>query len=517
MARLAFAPFLRVFKDNGDVCTDATATWYLAGTTTLTDTYTTSALSTPNTNPVAASSLGIFPAMWLADGVQYKVKIEGTGITTQTIDYVYSTASLDQLSGDRRYLGLAGGAAYITSGSANAYVVTTGLSTGSLATHEALLLFPNFTNTGAATLNVDGIGAKSIFANGAALAGGEIISGVPILVAYNGTQFDLINSASAVSPRNRVVNPQFLINQEAAASSADDTYGHDCWYVLTQSGAVAVSTLSDIENGGPSGARITQSQASAQRFGYATILETKEVKDLRAKAVSLISRVRLSTTATLRYAILEWTGTADSVTSDVVNDWTSSTYTAGNFFNSTTLTVLKVGTVSCTAGTAANLQDLNNTQGSSMNNVILFIWTEATAAQNVTLDIWNVDYYAGSVARAFAAPDHDVDRRKCQRYKRYVGCAGGGTATTTILDVPINWDDMRIVPSISQNDTAPDVRIFGSTTSNIAGTISTVASQFVAGSGSAHIAFTRTSGTWTAGLPAFIAQSGWWLKLDAQL
>lgn len=194
MARLAFAPFLRVFKDNGDVCTNATATWYLAGTTTLTDSYTTSALSTPNTNPVAANSLGIFPAMWLADGIQYKVKIEGTGLTTQTIDYVYSTASLDQLSGDRRYLGLAGGAGYNTTGSSNAYVVTTGLSTGSLATFETILIVPNFTNTGAATLNVDAIGSKNIFRNGLPLRGGEIVSGRPVLLAYDGTQFQIVSA-----------------------------------------------------------------------------------------------------------------------------------------------------------------------------------------------------------------------------------------------------------------------------------------------------------------------------------
>lgn len=198
MARLAFPPFLRVFKDNGDVCTDATATWYDAGTTTPVDSYPTAAdadaSTNPNTNPVTANALGIFPQMWLADAEEYKVVIAGTGITTQTIDEVYATASLDQLSGDRRYLGLAGGAAYTTTGSSNAYVVSTGLSTSSLSTYETLLIKPNFTNSGAATLNVDSIGAKNIFSGGVALSGGELVSGRIYQVSYDGTQFQIVNS-----------------------------------------------------------------------------------------------------------------------------------------------------------------------------------------------------------------------------------------------------------------------------------------------------------------------------------
>lgn len=51
-------------------------------------------------------------------------------------------------------------------------------------------------NTGAATMNIDGQGAKAIVKNsdGAALTGGEIPNGAFIHLAYDGTSFRLIGS-----------------------------------------------------------------------------------------------------------------------------------------------------------------------------------------------------------------------------------------------------------------------------------------------------------------------------------
>lgn len=51
------------------------------------------------------------------------------------------------------------------------------------------------TNTGATTLNVDSLGAKNIYYNGAALIGGEITNGQMVTVVYDGTQFQLLNSS----------------------------------------------------------------------------------------------------------------------------------------------------------------------------------------------------------------------------------------------------------------------------------------------------------------------------------
>lgn len=222
-------------------------------------------------------------------------------------------------------------------------------------------------------------------------------------------------SSAASYATNFIINPTFSIAQYLPASNADDTYAHDCWYVLTQTNTIAVTQLTDIEDGNPYMARLTQSQASAQRMGYATILESRDCKHLRGQTVNLSMRYRCSSSQAIRFAILEWTGTADSVTSDVVNDWTSGTYTAGNFFLGSNLTVRSVSAATPSAATLTDFT-VSVALGSSFNNLIIFMWTEGTAAQNVTLDFGKVKLERGSSATTFVQPEFTDELNRCRRF-----------------------------------------------------------------------------------------------------
>ncbi len=217
--------------------------------------------------------------------------------------------------------------------------------------------------------------------------------------------------------RHLLINGSGEVNQRATTSAqADDTYGHDRWYRLTQSNAIAVSDVADAENTTPRMMRLTQSNASAQRMGYAQIIEGKNCKHLRGQTVTFrFGRKRLSSSANVRIAVLEWTGTEDSVTSDVVNDWTSSTYTAGNFFLGSNLTVSAVAQQALTANTLTDGSSLTVTLGSSFNNLIVFVWTESTVAQNVTLDLAKAQLELGSVATPYEHEDAESMLVKCQR------------------------------------------------------------------------------------------------------
>lgn len=73
-----------------------------------------------------------------------------------------------------------------TTGSANAYVLTTAQTITSYAEPLLLAFKANFTNTTAATIAVDGLSTKSLLrASGAALAAGDIKSGGAYLFAYS--------------------------------------------------------------------------------------------------------------------------------------------------------------------------------------------------------------------------------------------------------------------------------------------------------------------------------------------
>jgi hypothetical protein len=277
-------------------------------------------------------------------------------------------------------------------------------------------------------------------------------------VAVSGAYADLSGRPAAEAGfRNLLINPHGFVNQRAAASNADDTYGHDRWVALAQTGAIAVSTLVNVEDGTPAMMRLTQSQATAQRMGYAQIIEGRSCRHLRGRSAVLSGRIRFSSNAAVRYAILEWTGTEDAVTSDVVNNWASGTYTAGNFFLASNLVVRAVGAITPAAATLADLTALSATLGSTFTNLIVMIWTEGTAAQTATLDL-ALQLERGTIAteREFRpiGVEEDLCKRTFQRVAlvdgKYIG--GGVTTSTAWATASFSIGSMRAAPIASYSD-----------------------------------------------------------------
>lgn len=296
-----------------------------------------------------------------------------------------------------------------------------------------------------------------------------------VMLVCDGTNWHIaasylvITSAAAV---NYLDNPMGEVYQYGSTSTTDDTYGGcDRWYSLTQSNAITASQGTNAEAGTPFYDRISQANAGAQRMGRATILESSRCRHLRGQTITVQLRAALSSTANIRFAVLEWTGTADAVTSDVVNDWTSSTYTAGNFFISTTTNVLGVSaSQSMTAATWADLTSLTITVGAAMNNLIVVYWTEATVAQNVTLDVSRRQMIRGNIGALFSPRAYSEELARCQRY--YVrlatasadtDCIGMGYAVSTTVSrvtaaLPVTLRAPAAV-AITTDGTAGDYRM----------------------------------------------------------
>jgi hypothetical protein len=247
------------------------------------------------------------------------------------------------------------------------------------------------------------------------------------LAASAVTPVKLANGGRELGMRNMLINPRGGdVYQRPVAATADDVYFSDRWYALTQTGTVLPAVLSNPENGHPTGTRITQSQATAQRFGYAQIVEGKNCKDMRGSSVTFTPRVQVSGAQSLRYAILAHTGTEDLVTSDVVNNWTSSTFTAGNFFIAG-LEIVAIGSATPVANTWTSLPLIAGIVSSSMNNLITFVWTESAQAQNFTLDYDFNQLEAGIVATPFERRDYGRELIMCQRYYEVISGFEGST------------------------------------------------------------------------------------------
>lgn len=336
---------------------------YQAGTSTPLATYTDRSGSVANANPVVLDAAGRAD-IWLSVNVAYKLVLEDSaGNVLDSVDDYYAGADPAQLT-------------------AAGIVPATG------GTYTGLVSF-----TGGATF--DGTAAQDL------------------------ATLDSLNIAS-VQNANLWINSDMSINQRAAGSTADAAYGFDRVVNLCDTGSTTLSLLSQPTDGIPYAMRITQPDVAAKRFGFCQIVEARNCYAYRGKNLVLALKVRCSASTTIRCALVAWTGAADSPTRDVVNTWSSTTYTAGNFFVASTSTIA-VAAQAVTAATWTDMVVSSTSPGgvvapSTMTNLYMVVWTDSTQAQNVTLDASLVRCGQGTVAPLWTPPDGQIELSRMQRY-----------------------------------------------------------------------------------------------------
>lgn len=76
-------------------------------------------------------------------------------------------------------------------GSANVHTLTYTVAPAAYVSGDCYTFIAGFTNSGATTLNVNGLGAKAVKVGSAALTGNEIKAGQVVIACYDGTNFQL--------------------------------------------------------------------------------------------------------------------------------------------------------------------------------------------------------------------------------------------------------------------------------------------------------------------------------------
>ncbi len=258
---------------------------------------------------------------------------------------------------------------------------------------------------------------------------------------------------SAAASGNSAADSNFLINggmeiwQRTAGAStamADDSFAAspDRWNGLIQ-GANATIVRSSANTLGVKSRYAMRLTAggTTNRAGICQMIETATVAgSMRSKAMTLtLSAYAFKNSGTgsidLRYAVVEWTGTADTLTSDIVNDWTSSTYTAGNFFiNTAGINVLNVGVTSVAHNVVSDISFSAGTIGANSNNVYVIVWLEDVPAHASDLiDIGQIGLWPTSATpSAWVSRPIQQELALCQRYyeKSYDLDTAPGTATS---------------------------------------------------------------------------------------
>lgn len=265
-------------------------------------------------------------------------------------------------------------------------------------------------------------------------------------------------SVSALVGTNILVNGDGRIDQMASGAGAnvlDDAYGSsDMWYSLSQTAYTQVQRQINGANGVPFFQRLTQPQATAQRMGRAQIVSSSDSRKFRGGNVTFSGKLRFSVAQPVRYAVLSWSGTADVVTSDVVSDWTHGSYTAGGFFNATSLDVVAVGSVTPIAAAWADIAALTGTVPASCNNLIVLVWTEGTAATSVTLD-FTAKLETGSIATPDVPRLEAQERQICEWFFQRLGGPAyayfflGLQNTTSTVEGFLAFPTKRIPPTLS--------------------------------------------------------------------
>jgi len=153
----------------------------------------------------------------------------------------------------------------VTTGSSNTYALAAARTISSYAQGQIFMFEANHSNTGAATLNVDSVGAKAIVKqNDVALAAGDIEAGQIVLVAYEGADdnFQMLSqtatSANVITTRGDLIRGSSSGVPERLALGGANTHlssdGSDAHWVAgplgTQEIWVPASAMTPTESSG---------------------------------------------------------------------------------------------------------------------------------------------------------------------------------------------------------------------------------------------------------------------------
>jgi hypothetical protein len=271
-------------------------------------------------------------------------------------------------------------------------------------------------------------------------------------------------SANNLTFRNSIINGAMQVSQRATSFTStggannDDVYTLDRWTLLSDGNdAVDVTQATDAPTGFKYSCGLDVETAN-KKFGIIQFIENQNIAHLTGKTVTLsfYAKTTGSSISDVKAVVLAWTGTADTVTSDVVSSWNASgtvpTF-AASWTAENTATNLSV-TSSWARYSVSTVLDTSNT-----NNVAVFIWCDdATTTAGDFLYVSGVQLEVGVSASAFENRDIGVEILQCQRYYQRMGYADqsftfydtGSVQTTTqgIFIIPL-LTEMRIAPSVA--------------------------------------------------------------------
>jgi hypothetical protein len=450
------------FTNNGDPLVGGLLYVYTAGTTTPATTYTDPSGTTNNTNPIVLNAGGRTPyQIWVNGGVLYKFILkDSAGVLIGVYDNI---PAIDDPTSFNNLI--------TVTGTNNLIGTSTPPNTVYVAGMTLSFVVAN-TNTGAVTIDVDGLGAKEITVQTTPLIAGQLNAGGIAAIEYDGTRFQLMNVSGAttfttvtttnlkvstitdlaggdtaqingMTPtaqslqgfRNRIINGGMQIDQRGGGASVTvnagtDFYAVDRWPASGEAadGVFTVQRSSVVPAGFTNSLLVTVTTADAaigatQRYFVEQKIEGLNVADLgfgsvNAQTVTLSFWVRSSVI-----------GTFGGTLSNGSNRYYPFSYTinAANTFEQKTVTISGDTTGTWGTSNAVGFEvlfslgcgaSLKGTGGAWTSSVFLAPTGSVNliATSAATFYITGVQLEAGSVATPFERRDFGRELIMCQRY-----------------------------------------------------------------------------------------------------
>ena len=318
--------------------------------------------------------------------------------------------------------------------------------------------------------NVDNAIAGTITLGLPATAG-TLLADIVSATVSNKT-LDTTNKVETLPNPNLLIDGDFRLVQKGAGpftsattpANSDDTYLFDNWILLSDGNDIVdVSQETATVPQGAYAACALDVETANKKFGILQILEARDAKALIdtanviSCALSFEARVTGTSIANIRAAVLSWSSTADSVTSDVVSTWeaagTDPVLVANWNYESTPASLAMT-----TSYVRHEIEGFTIDTASS-KNVAVFIWCD-----DVTTTVGDFLYISKvklevtyAPITSFATPwvptNYGTELAKTLRHFQRIATAGGASVvcpayatTTDIIRGVIPYYPKRIVP-----------------------------------------------------------------------
>jgi hypothetical protein len=246
------------FDSNGVPLAGGLLYVYTAGTTTPATTWTTSSGAVANTNPIVLNAAGRTPyEIWLNSGVTYKFALyTSTSVLIGTYDNI---PAIDDPTVFNNLITVTG---------TNTLIGTSVPPYTSYVAGMTLSFIPVATNTGAVTIDVDGLGAKNLFVGSStAMVGGELVAGRIAQIEYDGVRFQLYQASISIADGS--------VGTAKLADGAVTTIKIADLNVTTGKLADSAVTTAKIANGNVTEAKIGTGAVTVDKIGAAAVTAAK--------------------------------------------------------------------------------------------------------------------------------------------------------------------------------------------------------------------------------------------------